>query len=66
MSSWRKWKGNGHENVCLYSEEISQPILQSLCQECIKFDHFGNKYKNNAFFEVIQTSELSIKQTSLK
>ena len=49
------------ENVYLYPQEPSNPILNSLRKNLINFDHFRNAYKNKAFFEIMQTSDIILK-----
>ena len=45
------------ENVNLYPQEPLKAILKNLSQDWVNFDHFGNKLKSKAFFEIIQTSD---------
>ena len=54
MFSWKKWKGNWNEKP----KEPQKPILKNFSQNWVDFDHFGNKYQNKGFFEIIQTCDL--------
>ena len=53
------------KNKYLYPQEPSKPILINSCQNWVHFDHLGNKYKNKAFFEIIQTSDTIIKLSEI-
>ena len=66
MPSWMKWKGNWNWNKYLYPQKLSKSIFYIFSQKWVKFDRFGNNYLNRAFFEVIETDKLCIKQTVLK
>ena len=49
------------ENVYLYPQEPSKPVVKNLRHNWVDFDRSGNKCKNKAFFEIRQTNDVIIK-----
>lgn len=58
------WKTNGPSGL-LYTGAI-KIYLAEFEPKLVTYDHFGDKYIKKAFFEIIEISQLCIKQTVLK